>query len=259
MQYRSVVAVVVTIACAVLTSCGDESERAVDDAPVVATPVAATTTIALSEEPEPAPPTIPQTVPPSPAPATTVPASTTTTTTPPTTVPGVADCLNGSWSLSPEGVTTLYANLLPGFPIEVTGSHFVTFAANTVDFWTLLEIRFLAGGTDVSFGLDQHGVGTFEISSESVALFNYETFERRLHDGVGSADSNPSNDPAVHADQFVDLADNGDGTITINRVTVPVPDLPPVAGGPIGCSGDQMSIGFTSGLAETAAVYTRVS
>jgi len=48
------------------------------------------------------------------------------------------------------------------------------------------------------------------------------------------------------------------GGVTINRVTLPLIEVPPVAGGPFGCDGDTMSLGFTSGLADAAGVYTRI-
>ncbi|HRE01508.1 MAG TPA: hypothetical protein PLV68_09415 [Ilumatobacteraceae bacterium] len=41
-------------------------------------------------------------------------------------------------------------------------------------------------------------------------------------------------------------------------MTLPLIEVPPVAGGPIGCDGDTMSLGFTSGLADAAGVYTRI-
>lgn len=69
--------------------------------------------------------------------------------------------------------------------------------------------------------------------------------------------ADPNRHPDTYVDEAVDIADNGDGTITINRVTIPLIEIPPVAGGPMGCDGDTMSLGYTSGLADTAAVYVR--
>ena len=71
--------------------------------------------------------------------------------------------------------------------------------------------------------------------------------------------TDPNQHPQNYVDDAVDIADNGDGTITINRVTVRVLEIPPVAGGPAGRDADTMSIGFTSGIADTVAVYTRQS
>lgn len=186
---------------------------------------------------------------------TTTTTSTTTTSAPPTTLPE-ENCLEGSWWLSPEGTTALYANLLPGFPVTVTGTHWAEFAGNTVDFWVILEVRFNVGGLDVTFGLDQHGQGTYTVVDDVLSL-NYDTFESTIHDGHGAVITDPNQHPDTYADEAVDIADNGDGTITINRVTIPLIEIPPVAGGPMGCDGDTMSLGFTSGLADTVAVYTR--
>ena len=184
--------------------------------------------------------------------------TTTTTTTPPTTAPEV-NCLEGSWWLSPEEVTALYANLLPGFPVTVTGSHWVDFVGNTVDFRVFLEVTFAIGSTKVAFGIDQLGTGTYTFTDNVLAI-TYDTFESVIHDGYGSAINDPSFNPDAYVDARNEISDNGDGTITINRVTVPVIELPPVAGGPVTCGGDDtttMSLGYTSGLADTVAIYQR--
>ena len=193
--------------------------------------------------------------------ATTSTTSTTTTstsTTPPTTAPPDTECLDGSWWLSPEETTGLYAALLPGMPVTVTGTHWAEFSGGNVDYWAILEMRFAVGGTEATFGIDQHGVGSYTVADD-VLTMNYDTFESTIHEGHGTAITDPDQRPETYVDEAVDLADNGDGTITINRVTVPVIDVPPVAGGPMGCDGDTMSLGFTSGLADTAAVYVRRS
>lgn len=205
--------------------------------------------------------TVPATSPPPTDPPTTTSTSTTTTSTttsPPTTVPE-ENCFEGSWWLSPEGTTALYANLLPGFPVTVTGAHWVEFAGNTVDYWVVTEARFTIGGADVTFGIDQHGQGTYTYVGDVLA-FDYDTFESRIHDGHGEVITDPNQHPDTYADQAVDIADNGDGTITINRVTVPVIEIPPVAGGPVTCGGGDtttMSLVYTSGLADTVAIYQR--
>jgi hypothetical protein len=184
--------------------------------------------------------------------------TTTTTTTPPTTAPPDTECLDGSWWLSPDGTTSLYAALLPGMPVTVTGTHWVEFSGGAVDYWAVLEAHFAVGSTDVTFGIDQHGVGSYSVA-ESVLTMTYDTFDSNIHEGHGAAITDPDRHPATYVGEAVDLADNGDGTITINRVTLPVIEIPPVAGGPMGCNGDTMSLGFTSGLADTAAVYVRKS
>jgi hypothetical protein len=143
-------------------------------------------------------------------------------------------------------------------PVTVTGTHWAEFADGSADYWAVLEARFSVGGTDVTFGIDQHGVGSYTVVDDVLTL-SYDTFESTIHEGHGTAISNPDQHPETYADAAVDLADNGDGTITINRVTIPVLELPPVAGGPMGCEGDTMSLGFTSGLADAAAVYVRRS
>lgn len=181
-----------------------------------------------------------------------------TTTTPPTTVPPADACLDGSWWLSPEETTSLYAALLPGMPVTVTGTHWVEFSGGTVDYWTVLEARFAVGSIDVTFGIDQHGVGTYSVVDDVLAI-TYDTFESTVHEGHGTAITDPDAHPESYANEAVDIADNGDGTITINRVTIPVIEIPPVAGGPMGCDADTMSLGFTSGLADTAAVFVRQS
>ena len=160
--------------------------------------------------------------------------------------------------MSPEATTNLYANLLPGMPVTVTGTHWAEFDGGAVDYWAILEVRFAVGGTDVTFGLDQHGVGTYTVDGDMLTM-DYDTFESTTHAGHGEAITNPDMHPATYADDVVALDDNGDGTITINSVTVPVMEIPPVAGGPMGCDGDTMSLGFTSGLADTVAVYTRMN
>lgn len=190
--------------------------------------------------------------------ATTSTTSSSTSTTAPTTLPPEPACIEGSWWLSPEGTTNLYAALLPGMPVTVTGTHWAEFSAGAVDYWAVLEVRFAVGGTDVTFGLDQHGVGSYSVTDDVLAM-NYDTFESTIHEGHGEAISNPDLHPETYADEAIDIADNGDGTITINRVTVPVIDIPPVAGGPMGCDDETMSLGFTSGLADTAAVFVRQS
>jgi hypothetical protein len=184
--------------------------------------------------------------------------STSTSTTPPTTAPPEPECLDGSWWLSPAETTNLYGALLPGMPVTVTGTHWVEFSGGAVDYWAILEVRFAVGGTDVTFGIDQHGVGSYAVADD-VLTMDYDTFESTVHEGHGSAITDPDQHPETYVDEAVDLADNGDGTITINRVTLPVIDVPPVAGGPMGCDADTMSLGFTSGLADTAAVYVRRS
>jgi hypothetical protein len=184
--------------------------------------------------------------------------STTSTTTPPTTMPDEPECLEGTWWLSPEQTTGLYAGLLPGIPVTVTGTHWAEFSTSTVDYWTLLEVRFAAGGIDITFGIDQHGVGSYSVVDD-VLQMNYDTFESTIHRGHGTAIYDRQQDPATYVDDTVELSDNGDGTITIDGLTVPVIDIPPVAGGPMGCDGDTMSLGFTSGLADTAAVFVRLA
>ena len=158
----------------------------------------------------------------------------------------------------PEGTTALYANLLPGMPVTVTGTHWVEFAGNTVDYWVVTEARFALGGTDVTFGIDQHGQGTYTYVDNALA-FDYDTFESNIHEGHGVVITDPNQHPQNYVDDAVDIADNGDGTITINRVTVRVLEIPPVAGGSAGRDADTMSIGFTSGIADTVAIYTRQS
>jgi len=206
----------------------------------------------------PAPTAAPVTEPPATDPSTTAASTTTTPTTtlPPTTLPPEPDCLEGSWWLSPEQTTALYASLLPGIPVTVAGTHWAEFSAGAVDYWAILEVRFAVGGTDVTFGLDQHGVGTYAVADD-VLTMSYDTFESTIHEGHGVAITDPDEHPETYADEAIAIADNGDGTITIDRVTVPVIEIPPVAGGPMGCEGDTMSIGFTSGLADSAAVYVR--
>ncbi len=204
-----------------------------------------------------------ETVPAPTDPATTDPATTvttapaTTTTPPPPTIPE-AGCLEGSWWLSPEETTSLYSALLPQMPVTVTGTHWVEFSGNTVDYWAIQELRFAVGGTDVTFGIDQHGVGTYTVADDALTM-NYSTFESTIHEGHGVVITDPDEHPESYANEAVDITENGDGTITINRVTVPVIEIPPVAGGPMGCDDDTMSLGFTSGLADTAAVYVRRS
>ena len=184
--------------------------------------------------------------------------TTSTTSTPPTTVPSEPECLEGSWWLSPDETTSLYAALLPGMPVTVTGTHWAEFGDGAVDYWAILEVRFAVGGADVTFGVDQHGVGSYTVAHD-VLTMSYDTFESNVHEGHGTAISNPDQHPETYVDDAVDLADNGDGTITINRITVPMIEIPPVAGGPMGCEGDTMSLGFTSGLADTSAVFVRMS
>lgn len=182
--------------------------------------------------------------------------STTSTTVPPTTVPE-ENCLEGTWWLSPEQTTGLYAALLPGIPVTVTGTHWAEFAGNAVDYWTVLEANFALGGTDVSFGIDQHGLGTYTVAGDILSI-TYDTFESTIHEGHGEVIYDRTQDPSTYADDTVVIADNGNGTITIDGVTVPVLEVPPVAGGPIGCDADTMSLGFTSGLADAAAVFVRL-
>ena len=81
-----------------------------------------------------------------------------------------------------------------------------------------------------------------------------DTFESTIHEGHGAAIYDREQEPATYVDDTVELSDNGEGTITMEGLTLPVIDAPPVAGGPMGCDGDTMSLGFTSGLADTAAV-----
>lgn len=181
--------------------------------------------------------------------------STSTSTTAPTTVPDDS-CLEGSWWLSPEQTTGLYSALLPGIPVTVTGTHWVTFAGNTVDYWTILEANFALGGADITFGIDQHGIGTYTVAGDVLSIA-YDTFESTIHEGHGEVIYDRTQDPSTYVGNGVDIADNGNGTITVNGVPVPVLDIPPVAGGPVGCDADTFSLGFTSGLADAAAVYVR--
>jgi hypothetical protein len=237
--------IVAAVAVSSLAACGsddDSSDVAADSSTSESTLVAPVAT---------SPPTSPSTT----AETTTTAA---TTTAPPTTLPPEVDCLQGSWWLSPEETTALYSALLPGMPVTVTGTHWAEFSGDAVDYWAILEVRFAVGGTDVTFGLDQHGVGTYTVVDDALTM-NYDTFESRVHDGHGEAIYDREQEPSTYADGAVDIADNGDGTITINRVTVPVIDIPPVAGGPMGCDDSTMSLGFTSGLADTAAVFVRMS
>lgn len=143
-------------------------------------------------------------------------------------------------------------------PVTVTGTHWAEFSGGAVDYWANLEARFVVGGTDVTFGIDQHGVGSYAVVDD-VLTMTYDTFESTIHEGHGEVITNPNRHPETYVDEAVDIADNGDGTITINRVTIPVIEPPPIAGGPMGCEGDTMSLGFTSGLADAAAVYVRMS
>jgi hypothetical protein len=253
MRARSI-GVLTVVVMAVLSACG-ASEATSSDTTFAAVPDVATTTTAFVATPTDPPTTAPTTT----SSTTTTTTSTTTsttssTTTPPTTLPD--NCLEGSWWLSPEGTTNLYANLLPGFPVTVTGTHWAEFAGDTVDFWVILEVRFNVGALDVTFGVDQHGRGTYTVADD-VLTMNYDTFESTIHEGHGAVITDPNQHPGSYADDVVDIADNGDGTITINRVTIPLIEIPPVAGGPMGCDGDTMSLGYTSGLADTVAVYTR--
>jgi hypothetical protein len=237
------VAVLVLAACG---SSGDDAAGSDSTDPLVVDTDAAVTSVA-----------VPTTGPPTTAAASTTITVASTTTALPTTLPET-ECLDGSWWLSPEETTNLYATLLPGMPVTVTGTHWAEFSGGAVDYWAVLEARFAVGGIDVTFGIDQHGVGTYTVADD-VLTMNYDTFESTTHEGHGTAITDPDQRPETYVDEAVDLADNGDGTITINRVTLPVIDIPPVAGGPMGCDGDTMSLGFTSGLADTAAVYVRRS
>jgi hypothetical protein len=237
------IAVASVVSLAACGGNGDDAETA-ETSVLDSADAAATLPVPAPTDP---PPTDPATT------VTTAPA----TTTPPTTIPE-SGCLEGSWWLSPEETTSLYSALLPGIPVTVTGTHWVEFAGDTVDYWAVLEMRFAVGGIDVTFGLDQHGVGTYTVTDDVLAM-NYDTFESTFHEGHGVAITDPDRDPASYANEAVELTDNGDGTITINSVTIPKIDVAPVAGGPMGCDDETMSLGFTSGLADTAAVYVRRS
>lgn len=242
---------------ALLAGCGGGGDDAVESEttpPAAIDPAGTVATTAVTAPPATDPPTSTSSSTSTTTSSTT--STTTSTTTPPTTVP--PDCLDGSWWLSPEETTNLYAALLPGMPVTVTGTHWVELSGGAVDYWTVLEARFAVGGIDVTFGIDQHGVGSYTVADD-VLTMTYDTFESTIHEGHGTAISNPDQHPETYADEAVALTDNGDGTITIDRVTVPVIEIPPVAGGPMGCDGDTMSLGFTSGLADTAAVFVRRS
>lgn len=239
------------VVVSLLTACGGGGDEFAGPAvSSTVSPAAVDTTAAI------APPTTePETTTSTSTTTSTTTTTTTSTTTTPPTVPD-ENCLEGSWWLSPDGVSALYANLLPGFPVTVTGSHWVDFVGNTVDFRVFLEVTFAIGDTKVAFGLDQLGTGTYTVTDNVLAI-TYDTFESVIHDGYGSAINDPSFDPDAYVDARNEITDNGDGTITINRVTVPVIEIPPVAGGPVGCDDATMSLGFTSGIADTVAVYTR--
>lgn len=244
------------VMASVLAACGGG-----DDASGSATTFSAAPVVAPADTTVPiAPPTTdpPTTTSTSTTTSTTTTTSSTTTTTPTTTLPE-RNCLEGSWWLSPEEVTALYANLLPGFPVTVTGSHWVDFVGNTVDFRVFLEATFAIGGTKVAFGIDQLGTGTYTLT-DGVLAITYDTFESVIHDGHGDAIYDRTQDPDTYVDARNEITDNGDGTITINRVTVPVIEIPPVAGGPITCGGGDdttMSLAYTSGIADTVAIYQR--
>jgi hypothetical protein len=248
MRRRSATALVI-LSAAVFTACLGDDDGDADET----VPTTTTTTVAAAIEPPPV------TTPPT-DPSTTTASTTTTpsTTLPPTTAPAEPEpaCLDGSWWLSPEQTTALYASLLPGIPVTVTGTHWAEFSGGAVDYWAVLEIRFTVGGTDVTFGLDQHGVGSYTVADD-VLTMAYDTFESTIHEGHGNAITDPDQHPESYADEAIAIVDNGNGTITIDRVTVPVIEIPPVAGGPIGCDDETMSLGFTSGLADSAAVYVR--
>jgi hypothetical protein len=243
--------VLIVVVMSGLSACGGGDATSSDTTFAAEPDAAATTTASVAALTDP-PTTVPTTT--TSTTSTTTTSTTSTTTTPPTTLPD--NCLEGSWWLSPEATTNLYANLLPGFPVTVTGTHWAEFTGNAVDFWVILEVRFNVGGLDVTFGVDQHGQGTYTVVDD-VLTMNYDTFESTIHDGHGAVITDPNEHPGSYADEAVDIADNGDGTVTINRVTIPVIEIPPVAGGPMGCDGDTMSLGYTSGLADTAAIYVR--
>lgn len=234
----------VVVAVSLLAACGGGGDEEADPTTTVMSPSVDTGGAATD-----APTTI--------ASSTTT-ATTTATTAPPTTAPPEGECLEGSWWLSPEQTTALYAALLPGIPVTVTGTHWAEFTGGAVDYWAVLEARFVVGGADVTFGIDQHGVGTYSVANDVLAM-TYDTFESNIHEGHGEIISNPDNHPGTYADDRIDIADNGDGTITVNRITLPKIEIPPVAGGPMGCDATTMSLGFTSGLADAAAVFVRMS
>lgn len=176
----------------------------------------------------------------------------------PTDEAAASPCLTGTWWLSPDETTALYSTLLPGMPVTVTGTHWVEFTGDSVDYWAVLEVHFNAGSTNVTFGLDQHGSGGYAIEGD-VLTMNYDSFESRTHAGHGQVIYDRTQEPASYADEAVAIEDNGNGTITIDRVTVPVIEMPPIAGGPMTCDGDTMTLGFTSGLADATAVFARLS
>lgn len=248
---RRLACVVTIVAAVALAGCGGGADTTSSAESTEAATSDITTTLAAT------PATDPPTTSTSSTTTTTTSSSTSTTSSTTTSsLPDEESCLEGSWWLSPEETTALYAALLPGIPVTVTGTHWVEFDGDRVDYWTLLEARFALGGTDVTFGIDQHGEGTYAVADDVLSI-TYDTYEATTHRGHGEAIYDRTQDPATYADEAVALTDNGNGTITIDGVTVPALEIPPVAGGPVGCDADTMSLGFTSGLADAAGVFVR--
>lgn len=213
--------------------------------PVLVCLVALTACGSSTQEPEGAEPVEPPTTAASTTAATTTVAP--TTTAPPATAPAAtgatAMCVQGQWLLDDPTTTALHQTLLPGFPVSVSGTQQLTFEGDTVEHYTNEVLLFELPGTSLSTAYDTRSAGSFGLDSDSSAgdiiTMDYLTVEGGFGPIEGTVTDNENNPLSV-------------------LVETPGFELPAIAGGPITCDGDTMTIVVTSGIASAPATFTRI-
>lgn len=227
-------------AVAALAACGESA----DDAAPSSASTSTSSTVAAAVAPEatdvaPAPAaTTEETA----TPATTTPATTAPGTTAP--LPGTADCLQGTWVMDDATTGAFYAALLPGFPLVVVGSHQVGFDGDAIEYYINEILDFSPTGANIQVPYDQRSAGSFTLAASASGgediVIVYTTVEGGFSNAGGSVEDSEGNPIAVD---------------------VPIPgfELPPLAGGPVACDDDILTITFTSGLATAVATYSKIA
>ncbi|MGD9794859.1 MAG: hypothetical protein AB7V43_15410 [Acidimicrobiia bacterium] len=142
--------------------------------------------------------------------------------------------MQGSWLLDDAATSALLTTLLPGIPITTTGSMTLDFTGSAARQFVNIVATFTVPNGSVSGALDQRFDGTYVIDGGNLRITNTS-----IQGGWG----------------------NFTGTMGGVSVNVPMPtptDIPPLTGGPATCSANELSIAYTSGLAQTTASFKRI-
>ena len=143
--------------------------------------------------------------------------------------------------LDVDATLALYSALLPGMPLVVDGTQTLTFEGGAAEQYINALLRFQVPNMLIEFPYDVHDSGTYTVAGGTVSM-TWTTAEG----GVGTA-----------FEQWIDTNGNDAGTYQMYAPLLADVELPRYAGGPITCENNTLTLGYTSGLANATAVYTR--